>query len=75
MKANGTQREAAQPVDVGAKYDEDGEEETEEVKVLEEVGSFNKIMAWGHEALVDGDDAFSRGIEEWTTFSQAVSFP
>ena len=68
VKTNGTEREVTQPLETG-----DGDEELGEVKVLKEVGSFDKIMAWGHECLVDDDDAFIKGIDEWVGFSQAVS--
>lgn len=52
---------------------EENEEEEEDVKVLEEIGSFDGIMAWGHETVVDDDDVFVKGIEEWVGFSRAVS--
>ena len=55
--------------------DKDDEESGEEgeVRELEEVASFNKIMLWGHESLVDGDDPFAKGVEEWIGFAEAVS--
>ena len=48
------------------------EEEGEDVKVLEEIGSFDGIIAWGHEIVLDDDDVFVKGIEEWVGFSRAV---
>lgn len=73
VKANGYEKE----IDVQAAGSEDvGEEEDfPEVKVLEEIGSFQEVMAWGHESQVDDDDAFVKGIEEWIKFSQVVSCP
>lgn len=56
----------------------DGEEEDEEkeieVKVMEEVGEWDSIMVWGHEAVMDEDDPYVRGVEEWVGFSAAVRF-
>lgn len=54
--------------------EEDAVEEGEEVQALEEVASFDKIVLWGHESLVEGDDAFGKGVEEWIGFAEAVSF-
>jgi len=48
------------------------EEEAEPVKVLEEVGSFDKIIVWGHEQVPGEDDVFVRGVEEWIGFAQAM---
>lgn len=52
---------------------EEDEEEQEEVRVLNEVGSFDKVVVWNHESMVDGDDAFVKGLREWIGFAQAVS--
>ena len=71
VKANGFEKE----VDTQAEESEEGVEESSEVKVLEEVGSFRELMAWGHECQVDDDDAFVKGMEEWIRFSEAVSHP
>ena len=49
-------------------------EEIEEVQVLEEVASFDKVVLWGHETLVEGDDPFVKGVEEWIGFAEAVSY-
>lgn len=46
----------------------------EQVRVLEEVASFEEVVVWGHERVVDRDDGFVRGIEEWIPFAEAVSF-
>ena len=51
-----------------------GEEwEEEEVKVLEEVASFEELIVWGHEAMPEDDDTFVKGMEEWVRFAEAVS--
>ena len=52
--------------------EEDSEEEGE-VQELQEVASFDKIVLWGHESLVEGDDSFVKGVEEWVGFAEAVS--
>ena len=52
--------------------DEEGGE-VEEVQALEEVASFDNIVLWGHESVVEGDDRFVRGVEEWIGFAEAVS--
>lgn len=51
------------------------EEEEEEVKILEEQASFEEVLVWGHEAVVDvGEDAYVRGVEEWIGFAESVCF-
>ncbi len=52
--------------------DEKGEG-LEEVQALGEVASFDSIVLWGHESLVEGDDPFVKGVEEWIGFAEAVS--
>lgn len=69
VQASGTEQEASESAETG----EGDEEELREVKVLEGIGSFDEIVAWGHESFVDDDDAFVKGMEEWIGFSQAVS--
>ncbi len=59
--------------DLEGEEGEEGEEEQEEVTVLNEVGSFDKVVAWNHESVVDGDDAFVKGLGEWIAFAEAVS--
>ena len=41
--------------------------------MLNEVGSFEKVVIWNHESTVDGDDAFVKGLSEWIGFAEAVS--
>lgn len=57
--------------DKGEDEDED-EDEAEPVKILEEIGSFDKVMVWGHEQVPAGDDVFVRGMEEWIGFAEAI---
>ena len=55
----------------GADEDDEDDEE-EEVRDLREVGAFDKIVLWGHEESVEGDDAFVKGLGEWVGFAEAV---
>ena len=55
------------------KEEEEWEEEHEESTVLNEVGSFDILLIWNHESMVDGDDAFVRGLSEWIGFAEAFS--
>ena len=48
------------------------DDEVEEVKVLEETGKFEKVVLWGHGAVVEDDDAFAKGLNEWVGFADAV---
>ncbi|KAL8709978.1 MAG: hypothetical protein Q9220_005429 [cf. Caloplaca sp. 1 TL-2023] len=54
---------------------DDEEEEEEEVKVMEEVASFEKYVVWGHENVVEGDDGFVKGVEEWVRFTDKLHKP
>jgi len=54
--------------------EEDDEEKEIEVKVIEEAGEWDSIMVWGHEIVMDEEDPYVRGVEEWIDFSAAVSF-
>ena len=58
--------------ELGGEEGEEGEG-FEEAQALEEVASFDKIVLWGHESLVEGDDPFVKGVEEWIGFAEAVS--
>ena len=52
--------------------DGDEEEPEEPIKVLEEVATFDNLIAWGHEALPEVDDPFVKGVDEWIRFAEAV---
>ncbi|KAL9125082.1 MAG: hypothetical protein Q9217_005665, partial [Psora testacea] len=50
-----------------------GEEgDAQDTRSLEEVGSFDEVILWGHESFVEGDDAFVKGLGEWVGFAEAV---
>lgn len=49
------------------------DEEAEEIRTLEHVGSFDDIVLWGHDTTVEGEDVFVKGLGEWMSFSSAVS--
>ena len=53
--------------------DEDDEEPEEETGSLEEVGSFDEVVVWGHESVAEADDPFVKGMDEWINFAEAVS--
>ena len=52
--------------------EEGDEDETEPVKMLEEIGSFDEVVVWGHEQVPAEDDVFVRGMEEWIGFAEAM---
>ncbi len=76
VKEAGKEKIAAQNTENGGmkgEEGEEGEEVEEEITVLKEVGSFDKMLIWNHESMVDGDDAFVKGLSEWVGFAEAVS--
>ena len=49
------------------------EEEPEEpAKAIQDIASFNEIIIWGHEALPEHNDMFSKSMEEWIGFAGAI---
>jgi len=41
---------------------------------MEEVGSFDHITLWDHDALPDEkENFFARGVNEWVAFAESVS--
>lgn len=52
--------------------DDPEDEEVEEIKVLKETGKFETVVLWGHGAVVEDDDAFVKGLNEWVGFADAV---
>lgn len=46
-----------------------------ESKILEEVGDFDQLMVWSHEAMAEGDDPFVKGVDEWISFATSVGYP
>ena len=80
VKEAGKEKTATQSHDKGdgdgdGDGEEEGEEDQEEATMLKEVGSFEKIVVWNHESMVNGDDAFVKGVSEWIDFAEAVSLP
>ncbi|KIN00156.1 hypothetical protein OIDMADRAFT_125382 [Oidiodendron maius Zn] len=49
------------------------EEEEEEVRIMEEVGDFNEVLIWGHEAVANSEDIYVRSLEEWIGVAESVS--
>lgn len=53
--------------------EDDDDEAMEDVKIAEEVASFDEITVWGHEAVpTDAENAYSKGIEEWMRLAHSV---
>lgn len=75
VKEGGKDKSAFQ--NTGREYSEgdEGEEEQEEINMLNEVGSFEKVVIWNHESMVEGDDAFLKGLSEWIGLAEAIHAP
>lgn len=55
---------------------DDDEEVPEQIGVMQEIASFDRITVWGHETVPSfTEDAYSKGIEEWMSFATSVSQP
>lgn len=48
------------------------DDQGKEMKVLKEIATFEEVVVWGHEELVDKDDIFVKGMGEWVQFAEAV---
>jgi len=71
-EARTPQHQASDP-DMSADEDADAEI-PEEVKVMQEIASFDNITVWGHESLPsDTEDVYVKGVDEWVKLAQAVS--
>ena len=57
----------------GESMEIEGEGQEDEVKIMEEVGDFNEVLVWGHEAVVDGEDIYVKSLEEWIGVAESVS--
>jgi ribonuclease H2 subunit C len=53
--------------------DDQGTEETPEVKIMEEQSEFDNLVVWGHEALPEDTlDPYMRAMKEWISFAREV---
>ena len=57
--------------------DSDGDDagelgETEPIKILEDIGSFDSIVVWDHEKMPEKNDPFIKAVEEWIGFAEAM---
>ena len=53
--------------------DVDEEAEKVEVKIVEQVGSFEEVVIWGHGGEVDASqDCYVRGLGEWIGFAESM---
>lgn len=75
VKEAGKEKTAFEKIEKESLEGEGGEEEQEEVTVLNEIGSFERVVIWNHESMVDGDDAFVKGLGEWISFADAMHAP
>ncbi|KAK8211820.1 ribonuclease H2, subunit C [Phyllosticta capitalensis] len=63
----------ALPKDTVQDGEEEDEDEEAEIRVIEEVGQFDRVVVWGHESVPDEvEDPYSRGLTEWLSFAQAM---
>jgi len=47
--------------------------ETEEVKIAEQIGTFESITVWEHGGKVDVErDAYVRGLQEWVGWAESM---
>ena len=76
VKESGKEKIAFQKGEDG-RYEREGEgrleEEQEDMTVLNEIGSFDNLLIWNHESIINEDDAFVKGLNEWISFAEAVS--
>ncbi|PSS10906.1 hypothetical protein M430DRAFT_22240 [Amorphotheca resinae ATCC 22711] len=47
-------------------------EEEQETGILEEKATFDNVMVWGHEVLVDKEDVYVRALEEWVGVAESI---
>ena len=72
----GTEKKAVKSTQTpqSAEDQDDVDQEEEATGVLEEIGSFDEVIVWGHDSIAGNDDAFVKGMAEWISFSEAVRF-
>jgi ribonuclease H2 subunit C len=67
-----TQDIPIEPTD-GDEDEEMQEEMPEEVKIAEQIGTFDEVVVWGHGGMVDeGSDMFVRSVREWVGFAESM---
>jgi len=55
--------------------EEEEEEEEEQVQIMEQIASFDAVTLWEHDSLPHAtENYFARGVGEWVSFAEAVSF-
>jgi ribonuclease H2 subunit C len=71
-----TTSKPSQKTDKDDKDEDEQEEEKEEeaeVKIIEQVGTFDEVMLWGHGGQVDvSQDAYARGLGEWIGWAERM---
>ncbi|KAF2703567.1 ribonuclease H1 small subunit, partial [Pleomassaria siparia CBS 279.74] len=54
-------------------HDHEDEDEGAEVKIMEQIGTFDQVMVWGHGGTVDlSQDVYGRGLGEWVGFAEGI---
>jgi len=49
------------------------EVETEDIKIAEQIGSFDSIVVWEHGGKVDEEkDGYVRGVREWIGWAESM---
>ncbi|KAI4867967.1 ribonuclease H1 small subunit [Hypoxylon rubiginosum] len=71
-KPEKTQEEMVEDVEM-----QDDQDEQPEMGVMQGKATFDELMVWGHESLVDSnEDPYLRGVEEWISFAEQIhSYP
>jgi ribonuclease H2 subunit C len=64
------------PIQQQQTQDEDAEDEEPpiETRAVEQLASFDEVIVWGHESLPTSDDDYAKGLGEWVSFAEAVSY-
>lgn len=55
--------------------DEGGDEDDvdeKQVQIMDQIGSFDRVTIWGHEALPSDDSPLVKGVNEWIKMAAAV---
>ena len=74
-KKTGTTAEQLRRMEEGDDPEEEDRELGEkpvEVKMMEQTASFDEMMVWGHEVVLEGDDVYVKGVREWMAFAETV---
>lgn len=68
-----TEDALAKDITSRTQHQDEEDEDEPEVCILAEEAQFEEMIIWGHEVVVDEQDPYVRGVEEWMRFAGAVS--